>query len=317
MMRIGTAAAAALMLVSASSAAQPGGPAAQPGSRSAAEWQNDAPVRILVRPAGSIAGSALRSEAGETVGRVDGVLIDAPSGAVRYLLVGSGGSLDIGHELVPVPWSAVAVDPGEHGGVRLTVDSGMLERVPRFRREEIRQLIEPDVIAQINDNVWTPGAPRAVSGSSGTADAPPRHAPLPATDLAPRDPVLLVQWDTVTTIAPPALVRPDTIRGTLVSTRSGELFGHIDRLMIDTNLGRIAFALIGHGGFLGLNEDWVPLPWQALSWSPGTESYVLQADAQPAPRSVPKQEPLPAMVEHRDLEQLYGAYGVEPYWKRG
>ncbi|NYZ11438.1 PRC-barrel domain-containing protein [Azospirillum sp. RWY-5-1] len=130
-------------------------------------------------------------------------------------------------------------------------------------------------------------------------------------------PAILVGREYITLLAPPALMSPDEIRGATVAGRNGDDIGDIDRVMVDTRRGRIPYVLVGRGGFLGMGEEWIPVPFQALSWSAGDEGFVLNANEEQLKRmqSLPKQD-LPAQVRTSDLKKLYDNFGVTPYWQR-
>jgi hypothetical protein len=42
--------------------------------------------------------------------------------------------------------------------------------------------------------------------------------------------------------------------------------GSIERLMIDNLSGKVAYAVLSFGAFLGIGDDHYPLPWQALEY---------------------------------------------------
>jgi hypothetical protein len=50
----------------------------------------------------------------------------------------------------------------------------------------------------------------------------------------------------------------------------GENLGEIENLLIDVTAGRIASATLAFGGRLELGENLPPVPWEALTFEPGT-----------------------------------------------
>jgi hypothetical protein len=74
---------------------------------------------------------------------------------------------------------------------------------------------------------------------------------------------------------PHTLIPSDRVEGTAVRRSNGEKVGEIKRLMIDKVSGRVAYAVMRFGGFLGLREKYHPLPWDALKYNPGLEGYEL------------------------------------------
>ncbi|MDB5377746.1 MAG: PRC-barrel domain protein [Rubritepida sp.] len=44
--------------------------------------------------------------------------------------------------------------------------------------------------------------------------------------------------------------------------------------MINKMSGRVAYAVLSFGGFLGLGQKFFPVPWSQLRYEPGKEGYV-------------------------------------------
>ncbi|MGB8486642.1 MAG: PRC-barrel domain-containing protein, partial [Xanthobacteraceae bacterium] len=63
-----------------------------------------------------------------------------------------------------------------------------------------------------------------------------------------------------------ALVASDRVEGTAVYGPGNRRIGRIERLMIDKASGKIAYAVLTFGGFLGIGEDHYPLPWTKLRY---------------------------------------------------
>jgi hypothetical protein len=70
-----------------------------------------------------------------------------------------------------------------------------------------------------------------------------------------------------------SLIGSDKVHGTAVYRSSGEKVGSIDRVMIDKRGGTVAYAVMSFGGFLGIGEDYYPLPWKLLTYNPQLEGY--------------------------------------------
>ena len=49
--------------------------------------------------------------------------------------------------------------------------------------------------------------------------------------------------------------------------------GSVQRVMIDKVSGKIAYAVVSFGGFLGMGEEYFPMPWAALKYDTGLEGY--------------------------------------------
>lgn len=70
------------------------------------------------------------------------------------------------------------------------------------------------------------------------------------------------------------LIGSDKVEGTSVFGVDGDKIGSIERVMIDKVNGRVSYAVLGFGGFLGLGSDHYPLPWQSLKYDTRLGGYV-------------------------------------------
>jgi sporulation protein YlmC with PRC-barrel domain len=70
------------------------------------------------------------------------------------------------------------------------------------------------------------------------------------------------------------LVSSSDVNGTEVYGRDGAHIGSIDHLMIDKQSGKVAYAVMGFGGFLGMGEDHHPIPWGKLSYDTSKGGFV-------------------------------------------
>jgi sporulation protein YlmC with PRC-barrel domain len=70
-----------------------------------------------------------------------------------------------------------------------------------------------------------------------------------------------------------SLIASDKVEGTPVYRSNGEQVGEIDRVMIDKRSGKVAFAVMSFGGFLGIGEDYYLLPWSLLIYNERLGGY--------------------------------------------
>ena len=76
------------------------------------------------------------------------------------------------------------------------------------------------------------------------------------------------------------IVPASKICGAAVANPAGETLGAITDVMIDSETGAIAYAVLAHGGVLGVGEKLFAVPWQAFT--PGDADGSFELDAQPA-----------------------------------
>ncbi len=61
-----------------------------------------------------------------------------------------------------------------------------------------------------------------------------------------------------------SLVPSDRVEGVSVYGRDGERIGTIERLMLDTQTGKVAYAVVRCGGFLSPDRHYYPIAWDSL-----------------------------------------------------
>jgi hypothetical protein len=70
------------------------------------------------------------------------------------------------------------------------------------------------------------------------------------------------------------LIGSDKVEGTAVYGTDRNKIGSIERVMINKVSGKVSYAVLGFGGFLGLGNDHYPLPWQSLKYDTSLGGYV-------------------------------------------
>jgi hypothetical protein len=78
---------------------------------------------------------------------------------------------------------------------------------------------------------------------------------------------------TQTTERPTNLIASDRVEGTSVYRLGGKRIGTIKRLMLDKKRGTVAYAVMSFGGFLGIGDDYYPLPWAMLTYDEALGGY--------------------------------------------
>jgi hypothetical protein len=69
------------------------------------------------------------------------------------------------------------------------------------------------------------------------------------------------------------LIGSDKVEGTAVYGADESRIGSIERVMIDKRSGKVSYAVLGFGGFLGIGDDHYPLPWQSLKYDTALGGY--------------------------------------------
>jgi hypothetical protein len=68
-------------------------------------------------------------------------------------------------------------------------------------------------------------------------------------------------------------VASDRVEGTLVRRSDGTKIGTIERLMIDKVSGKVAYAVLGFGGFMGVGVKHIPVSWDRMKYGVALDAY--------------------------------------------
>lgn len=106
-----------------------------------------------------------------------------------------------------------------------------------------------------------------------------------------------------------------TLKGDDVRNASGEDLGKIEEIMIDVSSGRVAYAVLSFGGFLGMGDKLFAIPWEALRLDQEHERFILNVDKEvleDAPGFEKNQ--WPEFADRTWGAGIYDHYGYDPYW---
>ncbi len=112
-----------------------------------------------------------------------------------------------------------------------------------------------------------------------------------------------------------SLIASDRVEGTPVRRANGEKIGTIERLMIDKHSGNVAYAVLSFGGFLGLGQKHLPVPWARLKYDPKLGAY--QLDLTDEELANAPSFAAGAEFDWGDRTQevgIHNYYRVPPYW---
>ena len=110
------------------------------------------------------------------------------------------------------------------------------------------------------------------------------------------------------------LIGSDKVEGTPVYRSNGERVGQIERVMIDKINGKVAYAVMSFGGFMGIGEDYYPLPWSLLTYNPRLEGYELVNVSEEQLKGAPRYSKHESWdwADRARGKQVYDYYGIAP-----
>lgn len=90
------------------------------------------------------------------------------------------------------------------------------------------------------------------------------------------------------------LIASNKVEGTAVYGRDGRRLGSIYNFMVDKRVGKVEYAVMTYGGFLGMGTRYYPLPWDLLSYDTRLGGYrvdMVERDLERAPSFDRQSEP--------------------------
>jgi len=111
------------------------------------------------------------------------------------------------------------------------------------------------------------------------------------------------------------LIGADQVQGTAIYNPRGDDLGSVEDVMIDKITGRIAYAVVGFGGFLGIGDRHYPLPWEKLKYDTSMGGYVVDLDRRTLEGAPSYADDEAVTWEDRTWgKRVYDYYGARPYW---
>ncbi|MEC5387869.1 PRC-barrel domain-containing protein [Uliginosibacterium sp. H3] len=116
----------------------------------------------------------------------------------------------------------------------------------------------------------------------------------------------------------PEVLAADTLEGDEVFSISGDKLGKVQNIMLDVPTGRIAYAVLSSGGFLGVGDKLFAIPWSALTLDADRKCFVLDAEKEQL-EAAPgfDKDHWPAMADLSWATSIHNYYGKRPYWDLG
>ena len=109
------------------------------------------------------------------------------------------------------------------------------------------------------------------------------------------------------------LIASNKVEGTSVYNRQGENLGTVYNFMVGKRSGKVEYAVMSFGGFLGIGDSYHPLPWAALDYDTSMGGYVVDLDSDRL-RSAPSYTSGNEPAFDRDYGQRVSQHYGVPYW---
>lgn len=103
-----------------------------------------------------------------------------------------------------------------------------------------------------------------------------------------------------------------TLTGDRVENKAGDKLGKIEDIMIHVPTGKIAYAVLSFGGFLGLGDKFFAIPWQALVLDEKRKCFIFDVTKEKLENAPGfDKDNWPDMADPEWSKGIYDYYGYE------
>ena len=114
----------------------------------------------------------------------------------------------------------------------------------------------------------------------------------------------------------PRVMSASTLTGDSVVNLQNESLGKIEHIMLDLASGRVAYAVLSFGGFLGMGDKLFAIPWSSLTVDTENKQLVLNIDKKLLDNAPGfDNEHWPNMADRTWATGINKYYGARPYWE--
>jgi len=112
----------------------------------------------------------------------------------------------------------------------------------------------------------------------------------------------------------PEIMGANTLIGNDVYNLKDEDLGDIKEIMLDMRTGRVNYAVLSFGGFLGMGEKLFAVPWSALTLDTQNKRFTLNVEKDRL-ESAPgfDKDSWPNMADPSWAKSIHDYYGIKPY----
>jgi sporulation protein YlmC with PRC-barrel domain len=97
---------------------------------------------------------------------------------------------------------------------------------------------------------------------------------------------------------------------------AGKFLGEIEELVLDIHSGHVAYAMMAVGGFLGMGQKMIAIPWTAITIDRVYQRCVVNIDLERLIEAPSLEgDPVPRMADPRWAKQVHDYFGCKPDWE--
>jgi len=192
-----------------------------------------------IRKVSALRKADILNRANEKIASVSDLIL-TQDGKVQYAVLSVGGVVGIGAKYTAIPWEKLDIrHVNNKWAVNLPLTKEALEHAPLIESDNYRELTNAQWVSRMREYFATQLGPGAAKEGDRKATSP----------------------EATTT-----MYRASKILGAALRNAQSENLGSVEDLLLDRN-SKVAFAIVGHGGVLGIGESYIPVPWSKLSFT--------------------------------------------------
>jgi uncharacterized protein YrrD len=197
--------------------------------------------------ASRVIGTVVKNKEGDYLGRITDLMINPQNGGIAFAVLSRGGVLGIPMRFVAVPFSALTSSNEKHVYL-LDMSEEKMAAAPSFGRDHW-----PDVA----NRGWETDTYKYYGESPnwGESNQPIANPTAQNSSKA---------YDF------------NKVVGTPVKNQQGEELGKIHDMVVDSQ-GHVPFAVLSHGGFWGIDEKLVAVPFSSFNFDQMGKDFVLNS----------------------------------------
>lgn len=112
----------------------------------------------------------------------------------------------------------------------------------------------------------------------------------------------------------PNILSSSSLTGNDVENRQGESLGSIKDLMLDPRTGRVAYAVLDFGGFLGIGNKLFAVPLESMTLDTANHRFVLDVDKERLEEAPGfDKDNWPSHPDYNFINEVRSYYGLDAY----
>jgi len=206
------------------------------------DTREGAKVKTMLHRSSEIAGMKVRNTANKDLGSIKDIVIDMRAGMVKYAALSYGGFLGLGDKLFAVPWDVLQHHHDANSGdpyFVLDIDEATLKRSPGFDSSNWPDFSDQQFESKLDtfyDKFRKNRAEVTTTAKTNATDKPSERL----------------------------MLRSSVVVGMKVKNEAQKELGKVNDLVIEIHPGKIRYAALSYGGFLGLGDKLFAVPWKSF-----------------------------------------------------